>query len=101
MKVLQSSLFAKTVKKLHKPEKELLDDAVKALLVEPELGDLKTGDLNGVRVYKFKVNTPECNILWQLEHKQTHLSISSTILCVAYPFLTNSETPLSLLSGLI
>lgn len=57
MKVLQSSLFAKTIKKLHKSEKELLDNAIKSLIVQPELGDLKTGDLTGVRVYKFQVNS--------------------------------------------
>jgi mRNA-degrading endonuclease RelE of RelBE toxin-antitoxin system len=67
MKVLQSSLFAKTVKKLHKAEKALLDDAIKALLVEPELGDLKTGDLNGVRVYKFKVNTQQMLLAYRYQ----------------------------------
>ena len=56
MKILQSNLFIKTVKKLHKSEKELLDEVIKTLIAQPELGDLKTGDLNGVRVYKFNVN---------------------------------------------
>ncbi|MEI6746358.1 MAG: type II toxin-antitoxin system mRNA interferase toxin, RelE/StbE family [Methylococcaceae bacterium] len=56
MKILQSNLFIKTVKKLHKSEKELLDEVIKTLIAQPELGDLKTSDLNGVRVYKFKVN---------------------------------------------
>ena len=56
MKILQSNLFIKTVKKLHKSQKELLDEVIKTLIAQPELGDLKTSDLNGVRVYKFKVN---------------------------------------------
>ncbi len=56
MKILQSNLFIKTVKKLHKSEKELLDEVIKTLIAQPELGDLKTGDLNGARVYKFNVN---------------------------------------------
>ena len=56
MKILQSNLFIKAVKKLHKSEKELLDEVIKTLIAQPELGDLKTGDLNGVRVYKFNVN---------------------------------------------
>jgi exosome complex RNA-binding protein Rrp4 len=34
----------------------VLDNAVKALVENPEAGDLKIGDLSGVRVYKFKVN---------------------------------------------
>jgi hypothetical protein len=45
----------------------LLDDAIKALLVEPELGDLKTGDLNGVRVYKFKVNTQQMLLAYRYQ----------------------------------
>ena len=56
MKILQSNLFIKAVKKLHKSEKELLDEVIKTLIAQPEIGDLKTGDLNGVRVYKFNVN---------------------------------------------
>ena len=56
MKILQSNLFIKAVKKLHKSEKELLDEVIKTLIAQPEIGDLKTGDLNCVRVYKFKVN---------------------------------------------
>jgi len=59
MKILQSNLFAKTVKKLHSTEKELLNSAIKQLIINPELGDLKTGDLTAVRVYKFKVHTQQ------------------------------------------
>ena len=56
MKILQSGLFSRAVKKLHRQEKELLDEAVKTLIVKPDVGDLKIGDLSGVRVYKFKVH---------------------------------------------
>ena len=56
MRVLQSGHFSRAAKKLHRQEKTLLDDAVKALIENPEAGDAKIGDLSGVRVYKFKVN---------------------------------------------
>lgn len=56
MKVLQSGHFSRAVKRLHHQEKGILDKAVKALVENPEAGDLKIGDLSGVRVYKFKVN---------------------------------------------
>lgn len=69
MKVLQSGLFARTVKKLHKSEKSLLDNAIKTLIAKPELGDLKTGDLNGVRVYKFKVNSQQMLLAYRY-HKE-------------------------------
>ena len=56
MKVVQSGHFARAIKRLHPKEKVVLDNAVKALAENPEAGDLKIGDLSGVRVYKFKVN---------------------------------------------
>lgn len=55
MKVLQSRQFAKTVKKLHANEKSALDKAVQVLVQDPLLGDHKSSDLNGIRVYKFKM----------------------------------------------
>lgn len=54
--ILQSGHFSRATTKLHQQEKKLLDEAVQALIKNPEAGDLKTGDLSGVRVYKFKVN---------------------------------------------
>ena len=55
MKVLQTSSFKKSVKKLHKNQKADLDVAVKAIMSAPLIGSLKVGDLAGVRVYKFKM----------------------------------------------
>ena len=55
MKLLQSRQFAKAVKKLHTTQKADLDKAVQLLIQDPLIGDLKSGDLRGVRVYKFKI----------------------------------------------
>ena len=55
MQVLFYPAFARVVKKLHANAKKDLDKAVKALVQNPHAGDLKKGDLNGVRVYKFKM----------------------------------------------
>ena len=54
-KVLQTRTFKKAVKKLHKNQKADLDNAVKALMQEPQLGEQKKGDLSFMRVYKFKM----------------------------------------------
>ncbi len=59
MKILQTNAFSRAVKRLHKSEKAMLDRAVKTIVEEPESGDLKIGDLSGVRVYKFKVSTKQ------------------------------------------
>ena len=55
MNVLQTPTFSKQVKKLHKNQKKDLDDAVKIIIKDPAIGELKKGDLNGVQVYKFKM----------------------------------------------
>jgi len=53
--VLQTPSFKKTVKKLHKNQKQDLDDAIKVLMEEPTTGEQKKGDLSYLRVYKFKM----------------------------------------------
>lgn len=55
MTVLTSAVFDKALKKLHSNEKSELDAAVKYLISNPEAGEMKRGDLAGVRVYKFKM----------------------------------------------
>jgi mRNA-degrading endonuclease YafQ of YafQ-DinJ toxin-antitoxin module len=47
--------FDRTVKKLQRNEKQDLDRAIKELMGNPLLGELKKGDLNAVRVYKFSM----------------------------------------------
>ena len=55
MKIEQTAHFKRTIRKLRKNEKQALDEAVKGLIENPEIGALKIGDLAGVRVYKYKV----------------------------------------------
>lgn len=52
--IIQSPLFLKKKKCLHKSEVKALDDAVRKIIEKPEIGQLKAGDLRGVRVYKFR-----------------------------------------------
>jgi mRNA-degrading endonuclease RelE of RelBE toxin-antitoxin system len=59
MKIFQTGSFRRKVKKLHAAEKSALDKAVKKIVRTPELGDLKKGDLAGVRVFKFKVKAQQ------------------------------------------
>jgi hypothetical protein len=55
MEIFQTASFRKAVKKLHVNQKKDLDAAVKAIAANPALGELKTGDIAGVQVYKFKM----------------------------------------------
>ena len=55
MQVLLYPAFEKTVKKLHPNAKKDLDKAVKTLMENPQSGEMKKGDLSGIRVFKFKM----------------------------------------------
>ena len=52
--IIQSPIFAKQKKKLHKQQIKDLDESVKSVFNDPGIGDVKMGDLQGIRVYKFK-----------------------------------------------
>jgi len=53
--IIQSPIFAKQKKKLKKKQIKELNEAVKTIMATPDVGDLKKGDLQGIRVYKYKV----------------------------------------------
>jgi mRNA interferase RelE/StbE len=55
-KVYISPAFGRTVKKLQKQEKQVLDNAVLDILNNPSSGEEKMGDLAEVFVHKFKIN---------------------------------------------
>ena len=57
MKIYQSRLFEKKVKKMTKAEKESLDREVRSIAENPSIGEEKRGDLKGVFVHKFKLKT--------------------------------------------
>ncbi|KQC10035.1 MAG: addiction module toxin RelE [Smithella sp. SDB] len=57
MKIYQSRLFEKKIKKMTKAEKEALDREIRNIAENPNIGDEKKGDLKGVFVHKFKLKT--------------------------------------------
>lgn len=59
MRVFQSRVFEKKVKKLSKNNKLALDDAIHEIIQNPEIGVEKKGDLTKVFVYKYKVKTQQ------------------------------------------
>ncbi len=56
LRILQTPTFKRAVKRLHKQQKQELDDAVRLIAADPAVGESKVGDLAGVRVHKFKMN---------------------------------------------
>lgn len=57
MRILQSRSFAKKVKKLNKNEKFILDDQIRSIIKNPDIGEEKKGDLRAIFVHKFKIKT--------------------------------------------
>ena len=65
MIVKQTSIFKRRVKKMHATEKKSLDKVVKEIISDPSIGDMKTGDLGGIQVYKYKLNTQQYLVAYQ------------------------------------
>ncbi len=57
MKILQSRSFERKVKKFTKREKNKLDEQIRKIMDKPFIGSEKKGDLRGVYVHKFKLQT--------------------------------------------
>jgi mRNA interferase RelE/StbE len=59
MAIYQSKSFAQKVKRMRKQEKEILDQEVQRIAQNPSIGEEKKGDLTGVFVHKFKIETAQ------------------------------------------
>ena len=66
MRVLITPTFERTVKKLHQQQKAALDEAVRAVVSQPEAGDTKVGDLAGVQIYKFRMGNLQCLLAYRI-----------------------------------
>ena len=64
--IIQSPIFAKQKKKLHKQQIKDLDEAVKSVFNDPTLGNMKVGDLQGIQVYKFKSKKQQILLAYEL-----------------------------------
>ncbi len=75
MEVLQTTSFRKTVKKLHPNQKTDLDNAIKAVMKNPSIGQAKIGDLNGVLVLKFKMVKQQALLAYSFEADKIVLTL--------------------------
>lgn len=57
MKIYQSKSFEKKVKKFSEKEKQVLDEEIRQIIQNPSAGSEKKGDLRGVFVHKFNLQT--------------------------------------------
>ena len=66
-KVSVTPQFQRFAKKLHAADKLQVDEAIRTIMSQPEQGTAKKGDLNGVFVYKFKINKQEVLLSYRLK----------------------------------
>ncbi|CAM3730026.1 type II toxin-antitoxin system RelE/ParE family toxin [Polynucleobacter antarcticus] len=66
MRLLVTPTFVRVTKKLHSSQKVDLEIALRAIEAQPELGSAKTGDLMGIRVYKFKLTGQLCLLAYRI-----------------------------------
>ena len=57
MEIIQSRSFENKVKRFSKKQKNALDKQIRKILDSPSIGQEKKGDLRGVFVFKFKIET--------------------------------------------
>ena len=66
-KVFQTRTFVKNKKKLHKKQISELDGIVSDILDDPEIGEQKKGDLQGIFVYKCKITKQLFFVAYQFD----------------------------------
>ncbi|MCL1489150.1 MAG: type II toxin-antitoxin system RelE/ParE family toxin [Pseudanabaena sp. Salubria-1] len=69
IQVFQTPLFSKIKKKLKKNQIKDLDNAVREIIKNPEIGEQKKGDLTDVWVYKFRMVDRENLLAYQWDEK--------------------------------
>ncbi len=57
--VYQSTRFEKVLRKLPEPQLKIVEDEIDKIIEEPEIGELKKGDLSHLRVHKFKIDNEQ------------------------------------------
>ena len=73
--IKQSNSFKKTVKKLPKQHKVILDEEVSKLINNPDIGERKKGDLDFLRVHKFKLLNYEFLLGYMYEEDEIILTL--------------------------
>ncbi len=78
MIISQTKIFGRQLKKLKPNQKTVFDQEVKAIATDPGMGEIKKGDLQGVRVHKFKAVNQEYLLAYVIiENHLTLLSFGS------------------------
>ena len=69
--------FERVAKKFHRNQISQLEDAIDELAKNPELGELKNGDLASIRVYKFRINNQLMLLAYQYDEIKKEITLLS------------------------
>lgn len=78
IQVLQSSVFARSYKKLNSNQKYDVEIAINAIVQDPLIGDPKRRDMAGVYIYKFKSQSQLMLLAYEFDPKTRHLLLLGT-----------------------
>jgi mRNA-degrading endonuclease RelE of RelBE toxin-antitoxin system len=73
MQILQSRSFERKVKKFTKSQKKKLDLEIRKVVDNPSIGSEKKGDLRGIFVHKFKIQTLQYLLAYRFSEKKLEL----------------------------
>ena len=71
MRLLVTPSFLRATKRLHTPQQLELDAAIRTINADPLVGDVKVGDLAGIRVYKFRISNQLCLLGYRILDEQS------------------------------
>jgi len=70
VKVIQTRLFARKVRKLSTQEKAVLDNEIRKIIADPSIGQEKRGTLKGVFIHKFKIHAIQFLLAYRFRNMQ-------------------------------
>jgi mRNA-degrading endonuclease RelE of RelBE toxin-antitoxin system len=71
--IIQSPVFARKKQKLQKNQLIALDKAIRTIAENPSIGAMKTGDLQGIQIYKFKSLNTQILLAYELTENKIYL----------------------------
>jgi mRNA-degrading endonuclease RelE of RelBE toxin-antitoxin system len=77
MKLIATPRFLREIKRLNPLEKAALDEAVRAITQNPEIGEMKRGDLAGVRVHKYRHNSQQLLLAYRVAPEEDAIKLLS------------------------
>lgn len=65
IQIHQMPSFKKAYKKLPREYKLVVNETIRSIMMTPDIGEDKKGDLSGVYVYKFKINQQQMLLAYE------------------------------------